>query len=221
MSEITTVETLAEQVDALETTLGSAAVMATAFDGELRRMRAAMAETGKDAATLERGLSRGLRRAFDGVLLDGMKLSDALRTIAGSMINASYNAAVKPVTDHMGGLLAQGVNALFGGLLPFEKGAGFAQGRVMPFANGGVVSGPTPFAMRGGMGLMGEAGPEAIMPLARGADGRLGVRTQGGSGRATNVTINIQTPDVAGFRRSQSQIAAQMTRALGASQRNR
>ena len=92
------------------------------------------------------------------------------------------------------------------------------QGRVMPFAKGGVVSGPTNFAMRGGMGLMGEAGPEAIMPLTRGADGSLGVRSQGG--RAVNVTMNVTTPDVAGFQRSRSQIAAQMSRALSAGSRN-
>ena len=92
----------------------------------------------------------------------------------------------------------------------------FSQGRVMPFAKGGVVSsGPTMFPMRGGRGLMGEAGPEAIMPLARGADGRLGVQTAGG-GRPVNVTVNVSTPDVKGFERSQSQIAAQMARALGA-----
>jgi lambda family phage tail tape measure protein len=105
-------------------------------------------------------------------------------------------------------------------MMPFAQGAGFAQGRVMPFAQGGVVSGPVAFPMRGGTGLMGEAGPEAIMPLTRGADGRLGVRSDGARGRAVSVTFNIQTPDVAGFQRSQSQIAAQMSRLLASGQRN-
>ena len=73
--------------------------------------------------------------------------------------------------------------------------------------------------MRGGRGLMGEAGPEAIMPLARGPDGRLGV--QAGVGRAVNVVMNITTPDVQGFQRSQSQVAAQVSRALSRGQRNR
>jgi phage-related minor tail protein len=88
----------------------------------------------------------------------------------------------------------------------------------MPFAQGGIVSSPVTFPMRGGTGLMGEAGPEAILPLARGADGKLGVR--GAGGRATNVVINVTTPDVAGFARSQSQIAAQMQRLLAQGQRN-
>ena len=73
--------------------------------------------------------------------------------------------------------------------------------------------------MRGGGGLMGEAGPEAIMPLSRGADGRLGVSMTGGG--PVNVVMHITTPDVAGFQRSQSQIAADMARALGRGQRNR
>lgn len=92
-------------------------------------------------------------------------------------------------------------------------------GNIMPFAKGGVVDRATPFGMRGGMGVMGEAGPEAIMPLQRGPDGRLGVRAAGG-GASQNITINIQTPNVESFRRSQSQVAAQLSRALSHGQRN-
>lgn len=220
MTESDGFDDLETRSEALGDALGDAAAMAAGFDSELQRVRSALAETGKDVATLERGLSKGLRRAFDGVVFDGMKLSDALETVAQSMIQTTYSAAIKPVTDHFGGLLASGVNSLVEGILPFAKGAGFAQGRVMPFANGGVVSGPTSFPMRGGFGLMGEAGPEAIMPLARGADGKLGVRSAGG-GQPINVVMNVTTPDVQGFRRSQGQIAAQMSRALGRGNRNR
>ena len=132
-------------------------------------------------------------------------LSDALSTVGRAMIDTVYKAAMKPVTDRLGGLLGQGLNGLVS--------------NVMPFAKGGVVSGATAFPMRGGTGLMGEAGPEAIMPLSRGPDGTLGVRSDGG--RAPSVTINISTPDVAGFRRSQSQIAAEMSRLMARGARNR
>jgi len=219
MAERDGFDELGERAEALEDSLGAAAGMAADFDSELRRMRESLAATGQDVATLEKGLSKGLRRAFDGVVFDGLKLSDALETIARSMIQTTYSAAIKPITNQVGGLLAKGVGSLVEGILPFADGASFAQGRVTPFASGGVVSGPLAFPMRGGVGLMGEAGPEAIMPLARGPDGKLGVR--GGGGGAVNVVMNISTPDVAGFQRSQGQIAAQMSRALGRGNRNR
>ncbi|WP_043617676.1 phage tail tape measure protein [Chromobacterium violaceum] len=57
------------------------------------------------------------------------------------------------------------------------------------FANGGVFDRPTGFAHAGGLGVLGEAGPEAVMPLTRGSDGRLGVRASGGSGGG-DVVIN-------------------------------
>lgn len=219
MSDHEAIGDLELQSEGLGDALGNAAGMAATFDAELRRVREAFAATGRDAATLERGMSKGLRRAFDGVVFDGMKLSDALETVARSMIQTTYNAAIKPVTNHVGGVLADGVTQLVSGLLPFADGAAFSQGRVMPFARGGVVSGATTFPMRGGTGLMGEAGPEAILPLARGPDGSLGVRSGGGG--AVNVVMNVTTPDVHSFARSQGQIAAQMSRALGRGNRNR
>ena len=221
MSSDNDFEDLTTDASELNQTLGQTSVLVSGFDSELRRMRTSLVATGKDVATLEKGLSRGLRKAFDGVVFDGMKLSDALNTVAQSLSNSAYNAAVKPVTDHFGGLLTQGVTGLVQGILPFANGAPFSSGRVMPFADGGVISSATHFGMRGGMGVMGEAGPEAIMPLARGPDGKLGVRAGNGTTAAPTIVMNISTPDVAGFQRSRGQIAAQMSRALSAGHKNR
>ena len=211
---------LGGRIEGLEASLGGAEVMVTTFEAELASMRTTMAYTSKEVSSLSLSIGGGLRKAFDGLAFDGMKLSDALKTVAQSMINAAYNAALKPVTNGLGSVIANGVNSLVSGILPFEKGGSFSQGRVMPFAKGGVVTGPTNFAMRGGMGLMGEAGPEAIMPLSRGPDGKLGVAAAGG-GQPVQVVMNISTPDVTGFQKSQSQIAAQMSRAIARGQRNR
>ncbi|APE43813.1 phage tail protein [Sulfitobacter alexandrii] len=208
---------LDDSAQSLNGTLAATSGLVAAFDAELVRMRAALTATGKDVSTLERGLSRGLRRAFDGVVFDGMKLSDALGTVAEALMRTTYNAALRPVSDHFGGLISQGLGNVVQTILPFADGAAFSRGRVMPFADGGVVRAATAFPMRGGVGLMGEAGPEAIMPLARGNDGKLGVR---GTGGGATVVMNISTPDVQGFRRSQSQIAAQVSRALSAGNRN-
>jgi phage-related minor tail protein len=211
--------TMQEQLQALEAQLGSSVSMVAAFDGELLRMRETMIFTGREVNTLSSGISGGLRKAFDGLVFDGMKLNDALKTVANTIVDTVYSIAMKPVTNALGGFLAQGVSGLMGAGMPFANGGTFSQGKVMPFAKGGIVGAPTTFPMRGGMGLMGEAGPEAIMPLARGPDGRLGVQSAGG--RSVNVVMNITTPDVQGFQRSQGQVAAQVSRALSRGQRNR
>ncbi|MEL6168221.1 MAG: phage tail tape measure protein [Pseudomonadota bacterium] len=211
---------LDSRIETLESSLGGAEVVAAAFNRELLRMQATVADTSREVRVLSSGISRGLRKSFDGLVFDGLKLSDALSGVAEAMSHAAYNAALRPVTNHFGGLLARGVEGVVQGLLPFENGASFAQGRVMPFAQGGIVSGPVSFPMRGGTGLMGEAGPEAIMPLSRGSDGRLGVRAEGGA-RPVQIVMNISTPDARSFERSQSQIAAAMSRAVGRGTRNR
>ena len=217
---MTDIVDLTDQIAALEASLGGTVTMVSAFEGELSKMQDSLVFTGQEVGALASGFSGGLRRAFDGVVFDGMKLSDALKGVAKSMADTVFNTAMKPVQNAVGGFFASGVNALLSNAMPFAKGGAFAQGQVMPFAKGGVVAQPTTFGMRHGSGLMGEAGPEAIMPLTRGADGRLGVQAAGG-GRPVTLVMNISTPDVQGFQRSQSQIAAQAMRALARGQRNR
>lgn len=220
MSSYDGIDDLETRIDGLGESLGDAQSMAATFQSELGTLQGQMLYTSKEVASLSKSIGGGLRKAFDGLVFDGMKLSDALKTVADSMINAAYNSAMKPVQDGLGDFLAGGINGIVSGIMPFAKGGAFTQGKVMPFAKGGVVSGPMTFPMRGATGLMGEAGPEAIMPLTRGADGKLGVQAAGG-GRAVVINMNVQTPDAASFQRSQSQIAAQMSRALSRGQRNR
>ena len=64
----------------------------------------------------------------------------------------------------------------------------FVKNKIVPYAMGGIVNKPTLFPMANGMGLMSEAGPEAIMPLKRGANGKLGVQASGGVG---NIVVNV------------------------------
>lgn len=219
MADTSSMAELELQGEALGEALDGASDMAAAFAEVLGRVKQGFSETGRDAQILDRSLSKGLRRAFDGLVFDGDSLSESMDTLARSMVRTTYNAAMKPVTNHVGGMLTDGLTALFGNILPFADGAAFSQGKVMPFAKGGIVTGPVSFPMRGATGLMGEAGPEAILPLARGADGSLGVRSQGGGG--VHVVMNVSTPDVKGFERSRSQIAAQLSRALSRGGRNR
>ena len=88
-----------------------------------------------------------------------------------------------------------GVKSMFSAIPGFDKivdsanGNVFYKNNVVPFARGGIVNKPTLFPMANGAGLMGEAGPEAIMPLRRGPSGRLGVEAAGGG--AGNVVVNV------------------------------
>jgi len=100
----------------------------------------------------------------------------------------------------LGGGMYNGPGSLnigWGAAGQFAKGGVFVHGTpVHAFARGGIVNSPMLFPMATGTGLMGEAGPEAIMPLARGPDGRLGVRggrSSGGGGvnNQISITVNI------------------------------
>lgn len=162
--------------------------------------------TGLDA--LAESLGSRLVTAFSSAVIHGTKLSDVLRGLALSLAQTSLTQGLKPLGNLLGNL--------FGVVLPNASGNAFSNGAIMPFADGGIVNSPTLFPMRGGTGLMGEAGPEAILPLSRSNDGRLGVRGGGG----VNVTVNISTPDAQSFNRSQSQVAAMIARAVARGQRN-
>jgi hypothetical protein len=88
--------------------------------------------------------------------------------------------------------LAGFVTKTLGDLLSSADGNAFGSSGVIPFARGGIVDSPTLFAFANGTGLMGEAGPEAIMPLKRGRNGQLGVQG-GGGGMQLTVINNIDS----------------------------
>jgi phage-related minor tail protein len=203
----------------LETTLAGLEGVTGAFRRELDGAGGSLRETGREAAGMSRSVSGSLRRAFEGVVFDGKRVSEALRGVGQTLSNTVLNQALKPVQGAVGSAVGGGIEALLGGLLPFANGGILASGRLQAFARGGVVDRPVAFPMRGGAGLMGEAGPEAILPLARGADGRLGVRA-GGGGQTVSVTMNITSPDAESFQRSRTQIAAELGRAIQRGGRN-
>ena len=74
-----------------------------------------------------------------------------------------------------------------------------------------MIAAPAYFPTGRGLGVAGEAGPEAIMPLARGPDGRLGVAV---GGAAVTVTLNVTAADVQSFRASEAELSAMLLRAV-------
>lgn len=158
-----------------------------------------------------RQFSRSLVTAFQGVAIQGKGVNETLRTFVLSLSQMTLQAAFKPL-EHVAGNALQGL--LSGGIWPSTGGM------PLPFASGGVISSPIAFPLQGGStGIAGERGSEAIMPLARGPDGKLGVRADGGS-RNVTIHLNVTTPDADSFRRTETQLSAMLARAVAQGQRN-
>jgi phage-related minor tail protein len=156
---------------------------------------------------------KSITTAFASGIVEGKRFEDVLRGIGTSLSQSLLKSALKPLQSTISNWLGSGVNSL-AGLFSGGTGGGKAL-PVSPFADGGVVAAPSYFAMGRGLGLMGERGAEAIMPLSRGPDGKLGVRAgAGGERRPVSVTVQVSTPDADSFRRSEAQVSAAIARAV-------
>jgi phage-related minor tail protein len=169
----------------------------SALERSLRQMEL---DADRFAATLTQGLK--------SAVVSGNSLEDVLRSIGRQMAGNALSIGLKPFEKLLGGA----IGSLFGGLMPFAKGG-------VPGLSSGVVSSPTVFGMGSQLGVMGEAGAEAILPLRRDASGRLGVGGAGGGGPVT-VNVSIATPDAGSFRKSEGQIAAMLARTVSRGTRN-
>lgn len=128
--------------------------------------------------TVESSMEDGFMSMIDGTASVG----DAFKNMARMIIAELMRVLVIK-------RMVSGITAAFG----FADGGAFSGGsQIQAYADGGVVGGPTFFPMSGGKtGLMGEAGPEAIMPLKRGANGKLGVQVEGNAGGDVNIVQNF------------------------------
>ena len=167
------------------------------FGEELRdQMTDVSLELGR-IGDLADGVASAVSRAFRGAVTDGKSFQSVLRDIAGAFADIALKAAFKPLGTMIGGLVENILTA--------------TNPAVTPFAKGGVIASPSYFPLGRGLGLAGEAGPEAIMPLQRGPDGRLGVA--GGVG-AVNVTFNVTASDARSFAASEAEVSAMLLRAV-------
>ncbi len=156
---------------------------------------------------------RSIAGAFARGVVEGRRFEDVLRSVGRTLTESLLKSALKPLQSGLSSLLGSGLKSL-AGLFTGGLGGG-ATPSVSVFADGGVVAAPSYFAMGRGLGLMGERGAEAIMPLSRGPDGKLGVRAGGGEGRRpVSVTVQVSTPDADSFRRSEAQVSAAIARAV-------
>jgi lambda family phage tail tape measure protein len=148
-----------------------------------------------------KGMSGSIESTLTNDLTDiatGSKTAgDAFTDMANQMVRAIEQMIIKimivePLMRSLQSMFSGGINRSGLGFNPIAGATGsahgnvFAGGRIIPFARGGVVDSPSIAPMA----LFGEAGPEAIVPLKRGADGNLGIASSGG-GRGVNVTVNV------------------------------
>lgn len=163
----------------------------------LELKKVAIDQVNQITSTMQSSLEQGFMAMMSGT----ESVEDAFKKMAYNIIQELYRVLV--VQQIVGSWNAQTgtgsgivgwVGKLLGGV--FANGAAFSGGRVTAFADGGVVTQPSLFPMQNGLGLMGEAGPEAIMPLSRTADGRLGVQVAGSASTGGDVTVvnNINVP---------------------------
>jgi len=158
--------------------------------------------------TLLSTTSSTLSAMFTEAFMGERKLADVLEEIPGlitkiimqKLIELAITTAIQAASGGAGGAGA-GIGGAIASLFSGGSGAGagggyqmgsmsttpivtsargnvFGSGNIIPFARGGIVDRPTLFPMAKGAGLMGEAGPEAVLPLKRTASGDLGVRAQ-------------------------------------------
>lgn len=156
----------------------------------LEKLKEKYKDLGKEAKTTNEIMADGLQNFADEVI-NGADAMDSLRKVALQTLRDIINnisgvsgAGTGGLGSILGGVVSNGLSSVF---KDFNLGS-----LSMPkfFAKGGVVNAATAFPLGGGMGVMGEAGAEAIMPLARGSDGKLGVK--GGGGATVNQTIVVQ-----------------------------
>ena len=126
-------------------------------------------------------------RGFQDATMNARKFADVLDYIGDAAMNMADRIAEILVWEPMAQGISSGVSKMF---KPSALGNAFVDGHLQAFGFGGIVDRPTYFGYSGGLGVAGEAGTEAIMPLRRTSSGRLGVEATGGS-NAPSVSINV------------------------------
>lgn len=145
------------------------------------------------AKSLNETMTQATTGAFD-------KMSDSLasfvttgksnfKDLAGSILQDISKMLIQFATLRLAkaavGMFADGGAFGSSGLLALARGGAFNTQGIQYYANGDIFNKPTAFRHAGGLGVMGEAGPEAVMPLTRGPNGKLGVQVFGNQQTST------------------------------------
>lgn len=146
----------------------------------------------KTLKSIADGVGSAFTNAFTDIIWGAKSASEALSSFTKEIANLVLQYTVMvPIAQGISASIMGSFGGFTGsGTLNSAMGNVFYRGNLVPFASGGIVTRPTIFPMASGAGLMGEAGPEAIMPLKRDSSGRLGVASSGG-GVAVQNQVNV------------------------------
>ena len=208
-----------EFVDALE-------AQGTALDGARDGIDGYLESIGTLSENISGVTQNALKGLEDAIVSLTTTGKFSFRDFALSVVNdltrmATRMLIIAPILQFIKGLLSpgpgalEGVNALKTAIPGFALSANgnvFGQNGIQKFARGGIVNRPTMFPFANGIGLMGEAGPEAIMPLKRGSDGKLGVA--GGGGTSVVVNVDAKGTQVEGDQNQGRQLGAAISAAV-------
>lgn len=197
----------------LKETIENEQVRASALPG-LQRMQLDSANLNKTLDEFGTSAATQVDNAFTSIVSGTQKASDGFKALEQAVISSLAHMVYQMT---IGKLVAQSLTSVLGFLLPGGGGGGAVSiggtslgaggighaafgrvldgGRFTAFAGGGIIDRPILFPMANGAGLAGEAGPEAIVPLRRGRDGKLGI-SGGGSSVVNNIVIENHGADV-------------------------
>lgn len=171
-----------------------------------------------DTTGFMRDLGATFNSAFEDAIVNGQKFSNVLGGLAQDIERLFVRRLITdPFMKGLDSLVLGPLSDSFGGFFANAAGGVYAGAGISAYS-GQLVSSPTVFPFAKGIGLMGEAGPEAILPLRRGSNGKLGVEASRHGGEITyNVEINIdanRNSDVKANGASASELGRQIDAAV-------
>jgi len=146
-------------------------------------------ESSTKTKSISQELGATFKSAFEDAVVGGEGFGDVLKGLEQDIIRlAARKTILDPLLQAFDQLLESFSSSGSGGGLFNNAKGGVYDSPSLSAYSGGVYTSPKMFAFANG-GIFAEAGPEAIMPLSRGKDGKLGVQATGGGG--TNVVVNL------------------------------
>lgn len=182
----TPTEVYADTIEHLRDLLAAGAIEQDTFNRAVKEADEALEKSTEKTNDLAEGFKNVgavSTEALADILFEAKNVTDVLDGLWKQILQIlAQKLFTKPLDDLFEGLSES--------IFPSAKGNIFSGGNLVPFARGGVVTKPTIFPMAHGAGLMGEAGPEGVLPLRRDSSGNLGVIASGGRGDGVQINVH-------------------------------